>query len=711
MIRTFSCLSFLLLISCTDQSWNNPYPSFPADENAHYGAFTERPKHLDPARSYSSDEWRIIAQVYEPPLQYHFLHEPLQLVPLAAASMPEREYLDASGQVLPASTPSAAVAYTRYRVEIMPGVRYQPHPAFVRAADDRYLYHGDGAHSLPEARALADFPEQGSRERVAEDYVYQIKRLAYPSLHSPLAPLLSRHIVGFAEFAGQWAVSGVPAPADWQRLREMPLEGVRVLTPHRYEIVIKGVYPQFIYWLATPFFAPMPWEADAFHAQPGRVERNLVLDWFPVGTGPFMLTENNPNLRMVLERNPNFHGERYPHTGSERARAAGLLRDAGQPLPFLDRAVYSLEPETIPSWTKFLQGYYDVSGIASDGFDQAIQVGGDGAPSLSDEMRARGIRLTTAVPPTIYYMGFNMRDPVIGGGTERARLLRQAIAIVIDYEELISIFRNGRGQVAHGPVPPGLFGHDPDAVNPVTHVVHQGQAQRRPLSDAQDLLNRAGYPGGTADGKPLVLYYDTPASGPDARTSNNWFIKQFKRLGIQLVVRATDYNRFRAKMRDGNAQIFQWGWHADYPDPENFLFLLYGPNGRIDHGGENTANYHNEEYDRLFEGMRVLENGPERRLLIDRMVDLVRHDTPWLFGFHPTDYALSHEWFHNAKRHPTANNTLKYRRVDPRLRLDRREQWNQPLWRWPLLVASLLLAALIAYGVRLWYRRQEEAPA
>lgn len=49
---------------------------------------------------------------------------------------------------------------------------------------------------------------------------------------------------------------------------------------------------------SMPFFSPVPWEADKFYAQPGMEERNISFDWYPIGTGPFMLTENNPNLRM-----------------------------------------------------------------------------------------------------------------------------------------------------------------------------------------------------------------------------------------------------------------------------------------------------------------------------------------------------------------------------------------------------------------------------
>jgi len=134
-----------------------------------------------------------------------------------------------------------------------------------------------------------------------------------------------------------------------------------------------GKYPQFAYWLAMPFFSPMPFEADQFYAQEGMQQNNLTLDWWPVGSGPYYLSENNPNQRMVLTRNPNFAAEVYPAEGETGDREAGLLADAGKPLPLIDKAVFSLEKETIPYWNKFLQGYYDAAGISSDSFDQACR--------------------------------------------------------------------------------------------------------------------------------------------------------------------------------------------------------------------------------------------------------------------------------------------------------------------------------------------------
>ena len=152
--------------------------------------------------------------------------------------------------------------------------------------------------------------------------------------------------------------------------------------------------------------------------------------------------------------------------------------------------------------------------------------------------------------------------------------------------------------------------------------------------------------------------------------------KQFQKLNIQLVVRSTDYNRFQDKIRKGNAQIFEWGWNADYPDPENFLFLLHGPQQKVGNEGENAANYSNPEYNRLFDQMKNMENGPERQKIIDRMVDILRHDAPWLWGYHPKDYGLYHGWYGNVKPNRLSHNNVKYFRIDAGLRDQKRREWN-----------------------------------
>ncbi len=698
--------SLLMLAGCDQRPWNNPYPETDAQSNTVYSSFDERPKHLDPARSYSANEYVFLGQIYEPPLQYHLLLRPFRLIPLTATDVPQPQFFDAAGTLLPGDAPVTAIARSEYVIGLKPGIRFQPHPAFARNAAGQLRYHALTAADLHGIRRLADFPETGTRVLTADDVFFQIKRLAAPWLHSPIAGLLGQHLQGFQALSEQLAaVADRPPLERVAALRQASLPGVDVMDDLHLRIRLNGSYPQFSYWLAMPFFAPMPWEAEAFYAQPGLAERNITLDWYPVGTGPFMLTENNPNLRMVLSVNPNFHGETYPTEGMP----GDTLADVGKSLPFIERAVYSLEKEEIPRWNKFLQGYYDSSGIASDAFDQAVQIDIRGEPILTDAMRQQGIRLLTSVEPSTFYLGFNMLDPVIGGDSQRARLLRRALSIAIDFEEFISIFSNGRGVVAQGPIPPGIFGfrEGEAGINPFVYTWHEGHPVRRSLDEARRLMTQAGYPDGIdrETGQTLTLNYEAVATGPDDRARLNWMRKQFAKLGIELVIRSTDYNRFQDKLRTGTGQVFMFGWNADYPDPENFLFLLYGPNAKVVHQGENAANYVNPEFDRLFDAMKDMGNSPERQAVLDRLVEIARADAPWIWGFHPKSFSLHHQWTDNVYPQQMANNTLKYRRIDPRRRERLRRDWNQPML-WPLWGIAGLLVLLITSAW--WLLRQRE---
>ena len=711
-------LAALVAGGCSDQPWNSPYPAEQAGKNILYTSFAERPKHLDPARSYSANEYAIIGQIYEPPLQYHFLKRPYELEPLTASAMPEVRYLDAQGNRLPDDVDNGAVAYSVYRIHIQPGIQFQPHPALARDEQGDYRYHDLTAEQMEAVYKLADFKHRGTRELTADDYVYQIKRLASPLIHSPILGLMSEYIVGLEDLAKRTradlaAQRKAGEESGFFDLRDYELEGVKAVDRYTYEIKINGRYPQLRYWLAMPFFSPMPWEADRFYGQPGMKEKNITLDWFPIGTGAFMLTVNNPNLQMVMERNPNYHGATYPSEGEPGDREAGYLDDAGKPLPFIDKVISSLEKETIPRWNKFLQGYYDNSGISSESFDQAVQVGGGGEVQLTDDMREKGIKLSTAVEASTFYLGFNMLDDTIGGYSERARKLRQAISIAVNYEEYISIFANGRGIPAQGPIPPGIFGHQKgrEGINPYVYDWRNGEAVRKPIDEARRLLAEAGYPNGVdrETGKPLALHFDVTGSGPDSKSLFNWFRKQFEKLNIQLVVRNTMYNRFQEKMRKGTAQIFLWGWNADYPDPENFLFLLYGPNSKTEHNGENAANYNNPEFDALFERVKNMENGPQRLDLIEQMVHIARRDAPWVWGMHPKSFTLYHSWYHNAKPNLMAQNTLQYKRIDPQLRQEKRKAWNQPVV-WPIVVVILLLVVVTVPAFITYRRKEHMAP-
>ncbi len=636
-------LGVLLLSACNDLPWNDPYPYEDPTGNTLYLAFTERPNHLDPACSYSTAEWPFLCQVVEPPLQYNYIKRPYELEPLTAVDLPIVKYYDAQDKEL-SEKDKKNIAYTVYEIHIKPGIYFAPSPAFVSK------YYDMPVDEAKRYKNLSDFKEQATKELTADDYVYQIKRLAEPNLNCPIYGVMAQYIEGLKELREQLK----EIKAVEQDLRGYNISGVKVLDRYTYSIRIKGHYPQFRYWLAMPFFAPVPWEVAHFFAQPTFARNNISLDWYPVGTGPYCLAENNPERRLTLLKNPNY---REPNNPIE--------------IPKVEKVIYTLEKESVPYWNKFLQGYYDISAIQSDNFASAIQFNDAGEPDLTDVMKKKGIQLRVSVSSSVFYWGFNMLDSTVGGYTEKARKLRQAISMAFDVPEFIDIFLNGRGLKANGPIPEDIFG-----------FAAQPSLPPKNIQRAKALLAEAGYPNG------LTIYFDAMALGsPDEVATQQWLIKQLSSIGVSIIFRTTDYNRFQDKVRTGTAQMFFFGWNADYPDPENFLFLFYGPNGSAKYGGENTSNYQNPEYDHLFEQIQEMEDGPERFKIIQQMVSILQKDAPWVWGFYPKTFGLYHEWMQAFRSNSMINNSLKYVRLDPKLRAQKRVEWNQPTI-WPLIIVG-----------------------
>ncbi len=706
----------LLLVGCT----NNPYRSEEYGKNYFYTTFTEPPKHLDPAVSYSADEYELIENIYEPPLQYHFLKRPYQLEPLTAEEIPRPKYYDRDGKELGVDPPAEDVRRATYTLRIKTGIKYQNHPCFqaVNLSLTEALFKG------------ADYKLEnllhGTRTLRANDYVYQIKRLAHPRLNSPILSTMEKYILGLTELSKTLKAELEKIRSQRKQeagllynqeldernnpifldLDKFELEGAKVVDELTWQITLKEKYPQFVYWLAMPFFSPIPPEAGRFYTQPALTARGVSLDNRPIGTGPYRIGRYEEHSQIELVRNENFHVETYPSEGDPGDREHGLLDDAGKKLPFLDKIIFKREKEQIPRWTKFLQGYYDTSVIRSEVFDQAISLSATGDLGLSEEMKKMGIGLQKSIAPTIYYFGFNMDDGIVGGYTAERKKLRQAISLAVSSEEYIQIFLNGRGIPAQGPIAPGIFGYE-ETEQGINNFIYDwdsktAKPQRKSIDYAKKLLAEAGYAGGKdREGRPLVLYYDTSARGAEGSPFLDWVRKQFARLNIGLQIRATDYNRFRGKVDKGNFQIISWGWNADYPDPENFLFLLYGPYSKAKHGGENAVNYDNPEFNKLFKQMESMPDSPARLEIIRKMQEIAREDSPWIWWYNPVSFALYHEWYHNVK--PKAlGGSMKYKRVDAFIREGKRSEWNRPII-WPvLLLLGLMLISTIPAFIKIY---------
>ncbi|MBX3635407.1 MAG: ABC transporter substrate-binding protein [Rubrivivax sp.] len=716
----------LLLAGCN----NNPWPADAAGRNTIYSAIIESsPRHLDPTASYWSNDTAFTYQIYEPPYGYHYLKRPFQLVPKTAAAVVHPRYVDKDGRALPDDAPPETIAESIYDIPIKPGILYQPHPAFAVDERGRHRYHDLKPGELGARWTPLDFEHQGTRELVAEDFVYALKRHATTRITAPIFSTFAEYVVGLADYGELIKAEDAklragldPSSLDKPFLdfRRWPLAGASAPGKHVLRIRIKGKYPQWSYWMQMTFLAPVPWEADAFYAQPGMAARGLSLDTWPVGTGPYMMVEYQKDRRHVMRRNPNYRGEPYPCEGAPGDREAGLLDDCGKPTPFVDEIVSVVEREAVPRRGKFRQGFYDVEVFERTDTGMPYLVEMQDSEAVRREYLGKGFRLARDSDVNSYFIAFNMLDPVIGdtgSDAERARKrkLRQALSIAIDWEEFSRIFPKDAGDTAMSPLPPGIFGSregTPEGVNPVTHRWVDGKAVRRPLADAKALMAEAGYPNGrdAATGRPLVLNYDyyAPAT-PERKPQIDWVVRQFAKVDIQLEVRATDNNQFQDKTRKGTYQVFWLGWLADYPDAENFLFLLYSKAGKTKHDGENTSNYDSPAYDQLFERMKALEDGPEKQALIDRMVALVREDAPWTMGYFPYSSAAVQRWVHNAKTAVLIRDHGRYLRLDAADRAAALAEWNRPRW-WPViaLVAGLLALVLLA---RAQLRRRERMDA
>lgn len=466
-------------------------------------------------------------------------------------------------------------------------------------------------------------------------------------------------------------------------------------------------------------------------------------DWGELYEG-FYFADDNGNLTWDAGESwyesPGCVRTIYPLTGDPEDAEAGYLTDAGKRLPFIDGYVLRNEKEAIPRWNKFLQGYYDRSVVLADTFDSSIKMTATDA-ELSPELQAQGVGFSKMLVMSNRYWAFNMADPTIGGYTEDKRKLRRAISIAFNVEEWIEIFVNGRGEAAQGPLVPGIYGgpelievpggrvfRNEEDINTYVYdavpyerngKVIGYKPQRKSLDEAKRLLAEAGWPNGrrASDGKPLVVNFDQSWTSAGARSQLEWCRKQFKRLNIELDLKTTDYPRFQHKVDDGAHQFIFWGWNADYPDAENFMFLLYGPNnsapieGHPDKGGPNSSLYNSPEYNAAFKKLETMSNTPERLQRIREATEIARRDAPWIWGYYSEGWTLAHQWYENDKPNLMTTERAKFRRIDAERRADLRAKWNEPNWDPVLITLGILVALTLPAAFVMWWRERRPSEA
>ncbi|MBX7232392.1 MAG: hypothetical protein K1X29_09935 [Bdellovibrionales bacterium] len=471
------------------------------------------------------------------------------------------------------------------------------------------------------------FPEGKGRELTASDFIYSWKRLADPNNKSEGFWVFDNKILGLNEWREQ--------VSKGKATYETPIEGLQA--PDRYTLIIKLKKPfyQLHYVLTMSYTSVVAKEVVERY---GKEFLN-----HPVGTGPFKFESWTRNNQLVLTRNKDWSLHTYPTEGEASDKAQNYLEDAGKKIPFVDKVVIQEIIEDQPRWLNFMKGNLDYTSIPKDNFDSAVQNG-----KTTKELNDKGIHLQINREPDVTYTAFNMNDPILGKNEN----LRKAMSLAYDTDTSIKKFYNGRAITAQSPIPPEVDAYDPNYKNPYKEYN---------LSKAKEFMVKAGYP----EGKGLApIEFSSPNSTTNRQTAE-FFKQNMEKIGVKINIVTSSWPQFTTKITEKKAQLWGIAWLADYPDAENFLQLLYGPNGSP---GPNGANYKNKEFDELYEQASHLLPGVERDKIYQKMRDIFTKELPWIPGVHRLSYSTYHNWLKNFKFHSVINDNLKYFRIDTKER-------------------------------------------
>ena len=294
----------------------------------------------------------------------------------------------------------------------------------------------------------------------------------------------------------------------------------------------------------------------------------------PNGTGPFRLKEYRIGERIVLERNEYYHRE----------------------LAKIDLVVMNLAGGQ--SMAMYENDEIDITGVSLFDLDRVLDPNDD----LNSEL--------VIAPPdfNISYIGFNTTMAPFDD-----LKFRQALNHAIDKELIASEVLSDLVVSAYGILPPGF---------PAYNSAIQGLRYDPEL--AKRLLAESPYP--DADTRPRIVV-TVPGSGGTIGLDLEVVIEMWRQvLGVEVEIQQVEWATYLQDLNNEKFQAFAGlGWQADYPDPQDFLDILFHSESSVNHGG-----YSNPEVDRILEEARV-EQDATRRVSLYREAELmIVDDAAWV---------------------------------------------------------------------------------
>ncbi len=602
-IRTLTAgsMASLLLVIFAILLFLPPTPAVAKEFKTVRLAFRAAETGFDPQKIEDRYSVGIAENIFESFLTYDWLARPVRLAPQVVEKVPEGEE-----------------GGTRFTFRIKPGILFADDPAF----------------------------KGKKRELVAADMEYAIKRFRDPAVRSPYSWLFEEKIVGLDEYVEQ--IKKTDSKFDY----DARIEGITVRDKYTISFKLREPDFNFIYFFAMPNVVPVAREVIETYRADTMAH--------PVGTGPFILKEWVRRSKIVLERNPNYRGHTLssefadPKDKWDQGAIAAL---GGKTLPLIDRVIISPIEEEQPRYLAFMNFEHDYIEETPLSFvRQLIPNGPNG--KLAPVLIKRNVQVFHEEQPEITYDAFNMEDPIVGGYKPENIALRRAIVHAHDRMQEINIVRRGQASPAMTPVGPGVVGFDP---------TFRSAEQEYNLPRARALLDVYGYLDRDGDGwrdmpdgRSILLEYKYQSNEQEQRQRAELWAKNMADVGLRMTSTAVQFADLLKDRKVGKFQMSGIAWIADYPDAQNFLQLLYGPNTGI----SNDARFKLPEYDRLYTASLKVPDGVERNRLYREMNRLVAAYAPWRLGVHRSFNHFINPWVKGYKKHPILYTSFKYLDID-----------------------------------------------
>jgi ABC-type transport system substrate-binding protein len=478
--------------------------------------------------------------------------------------------------------PQASSDFRVWTVRIKPGIYFASDPAF----------------------------KGKKRELVAQDYVYSFKRLADPANKSPVwSAIETDKMLGLNEL--RQASLDRKQPFDYDR----EIEGVRALDRYTVQYKLEEPRPRYIESLAnSDILGAVAREVIEFYGD--KAEEH------PVGTGPFKLVQWRRSSFIAFERNPDYREVYYDAepTADDAEGQALLARFKGRRLPMVDRVEISVIEEEQPRWLSFVNGEADLAYRIGYQFVNQAVPGGKVAPNLAK----RGLRAYQVIEPASNYLIFNMEDPTVGGYSAEKVALRRAVGLGMDTANEIAYAYNGQGAVAQSALLPFTSAFDPKFKS---EFGDYDPARAKALLDLYGYKDKDGDGWrDMPDGSPLVLNI---ASEADQRRRKIMEImnKNMKALGIRTESKIAQWPENLKAARAGKLAMWSVGASADAPD-------AIGALARYDSrefGGQNMARFRMPEFDKLYDRLQAVADGPERTAMFEHAQKIALAYMPYKF--------------------------------------------------------------------------------